>query len=86
MEINNDNTEVVFRFRVGSYFLVHGKDDRFGENGGEPIFSWWLAPRIDRSYKGKDDDEGMPILYLGDAEAEACKTAGMTYRDETEKD
>lgn len=31
------------------------------------------------SYKGKDDQIGMPVIYLTDAEAEGCKNAGFSY-------
>ncbi len=72
-------------FTPSKWFLVHGKDDRFGDNGGNPVISWWLAPRIDRSEKGKDDDLGIPTVYLTDYEAETCRKAGFTkieYRGE----
>jgi len=57
---------------------VYGKDSRF-PNGEQ--MAWTLNHRIDMSYKGKDDQLGMEIIYLTEQEAEACKKAGFSYMD-----
>lgn len=79
MRIDNSNTKVSFDFTPAGYFLCYGKDDRFGDNGGHPLIVWTLNGRIDRSEKGKDDDVGIPIIYLTEQEAEQCKKAGFTW-------
>lgn len=65
MEIKS-NHEVNFTFSPKDYFLVHS------ENRDTPD-KWSLNFRIDRSYKGKDDDVGCPVLFLSDEEAEELK-------------
>ncbi len=80
MHINNQDTEVVFTFKPRNYFLIYANDDRF-PNADMKV--WTLNPRIDMSYKGKDDQVGMPVLYLSEQEAEACKKAGFSWIDET---
>lgn len=85
MRIDNKDIRVSFDFSPRTHLLVFAKDDRFGENGGHPLFVWSLNPRIDRSYKGKDDDVGIPIMYLSENEAEVLKKSGFSYMDLTEK-
>jgi hypothetical protein len=79
MKINKQNIEAIFTFSPKDYFLCYGKDDRFGENGGHPEMVWSLNPRIDRSEKGKDDDIGIPELYLSEEEAEELKKNGFAW-------
>lgn len=76
MKIDNSKTVVSFDFRPETHFLVYGKDDRFGDSS---LLVWSLNNRIDRSYKGKDDDVAVPTIYLSEQEAEQCKQAGFTY-------
>jgi hypothetical protein len=75
IKIENRNTEVQLTFTPAEYFLVHSKDKRYGDD--EMV--WTLNPRIDRSSKGKDDDIGVPIVYLDDEEAETFKKAGFSW-------
>mgnify|MGYP001565337013 CR=1 FL=1 len=70
-KINNQNTEVIFTFTPNDYFLV------YNQKGEE--YQWSLNPRIDRSYKGKDDDCGTAKFYLTVEEAEMCKKAGFDW-------
>ena len=77
IKIENRNTEVQLTFTPGEYFLVHSKDERFGD--GEMV--WTLNPRIDRSEEGKDDDIGIPVVYLDDKEAEVFKKAGFSWME-----
>ena len=78
MKIDKSKVEVSFTFSPETHFLVHAKDDRFGDNGGSLFMVWSLSPRIDRSDKGKDDDVGIPELYLSDEEAETLKSTGFS--------
>lgn len=75
MKIDNSQVKVSFDFSPATHFLVYSTDTRYGE--GEKV--WTLNYKIDRSYKGKDDDVGDPIIYLSEQEAEQCKKAGFTY-------
>lgn len=82
MNIDNSLTKVIFSFAPAHYFLVHSKDERFGNavDGDEnPVMVWSLNPRIDMSYAGKSDQVATPVIYLTDSEAEECKKAGFTY-------
>ena len=78
MKIDTGKISVSFDFSPDKYFLLYTKDDRFhnGHNGGCDIktckgclFVYCLAPRIDRSEKGKDDDCGICEIYIDDNEA-----------------
>ena len=69
MRIDNSNTKVIFEFSPADYFLVYKKGD----------YDWSLSPRIDRSEKGKDDDCGIPKIFLTEEEAEQCKKAGFSW-------
>ena len=63
------NNRLIFEFTPKEYFLVCHK---FGE--------WSLNPRIDRSEKGKkDDDCGSPVIFLTEEEAEMAKKAGFSW-------
>lgn len=82
MRIDNSDVKVSFYFSPRTHFLVYSKDDRFpnAEDGeGKTLMAWTLNPRIDMSYKGKDDQVAIPVIYLTDKEAEDCKRAGFTY-------
>lgn len=72
MNIDTKDVAAVFRFTSRTHILVHAKNE-FGE------MEWTLNPRIDRSFKGKDDDIGTPVVHLTDQEAEALKKSGFSY-------
>ena len=74
MRINNENVEVSFSFTPKQYFLIYSVNKPFGK-------VWSLNPRIDRSYKGKDDDVGCPVIFLSDEEAETCKKLGFSWME-----
>ena len=80
MKIDRSLIKAVFEFTAAEYFLVYAKDDRFSNatEGGKPLMVWTLNPRIDRSYKGKIDDCGMPVIYLEEAEAKKLQAGGFT--------
>lgn len=61
--------KVSFSFTPESHFLVKSKDDMLGD--------YSLNYRIDRSEKGKDDDIGMPQIYLSEKEAQICRDNGF---------
>jgi hypothetical protein len=69
MNIDTSGVEAVFRFSAKEYIMVLS-------NG-----QWSLNPRIDRSYKGKDEDIGSPIVFLTDQEAQALKSSGYLYTE-----
>lgn len=70
MKINKDNIIISFDFTPLEYFLCKSDDEMLGE--------YTLNPRIDRSYKGKSDDVGMPKIYLSQVEADICRQNGFT--------
>jgi len=89
MRIDQQDVKVSFDFSPRHYFLVYDKDYRFGngfDGDGKPLMTWTLNPRIDMSYKGKDDQVAIPVLYLSDKEAEQCKEAGFTWIDESDSE
>ena len=69
MEIDKSNTKAIFTFTPQDYFLCKSEDEMLGD--------YSLNYRIDRSEKGKDDDIGMPRIYLSEAEAELCRQNGF---------
>ena len=71
MTINKKIT-ASFSFSPDDYFLVLQDSRGMGKE-----FS--LNYRINRSEKGKDDDIGMPVIYLADLEAEIIKRDGFDY-------
>lgn len=66
MKIDNSQIKIIFEFSPKDYFLVKSKDE------------WSLNYRIDRSFKGKDDDIGAPRIFLTDEEAKICKKSGFS--------
>jgi len=82
LSIDNRDVRAVFSFTPRQYLLVRVEDLREPMPGEIYNFIWTLCPRIDRSEKGKDDDIGLPVLYLSDAEASVLKESGFAYRDE----
>ena len=74
MHIDKSKIELKFTFSPKEYFLVYA-DDQFG------LKQWSLNYRIDRSEKGKDDDVGMPKIYLTEEEAERAKKNGFSWTE-----
>lgn len=66
MKIEKQPSSVQLTFSPADYFLVKEKEE------------WHLAPRIDRSYKGKDDDIGSPVLMLEDGQEKTFQDALFT--------
>ena len=56
-------------FDPKDYFLT--KSD--AESNGE----YMLVHRINRNYKGKDDEEGMAVFYFQEKDAEMFRKAGF---------
>ncbi len=71
MEVDKSQVKVSFSFTPEEYFLckLYNNDLIHGD--------YSLNYRIDRSEKGKDDDIGMPKIYLNDKEAEVCRQNGF---------
>lgn len=85
MRIDKSKIIVSFDYSPESHFLVHAKDDRFsnGVDGeGNVLKVWTLNPRLDMSYKGKDDQWAIADLYLSDEEAKELKTLGFGVIEE----
>lgn len=66
MKINKLNIEVTFTFSPAGYFLVNNKGE------------WSLNTRIDRSEKGKDDDVGLPVIFVSEQEAKELFENGFS--------
>ncbi len=60
---------ICFSFAPPDYFLCKSPDKSLGE--------YSLNYRIDRSKKGKEDDVGMPKIYLTEEEAQMCRENGF---------
>lgn len=71
MRINTDKIVASFDFSPKDYFLCYSHDDRFPND--KTLKVWTLNPRIDRSYAGKDDDVGIPAIYLEEKNTEELK-------------
>ena len=69
MKIDKSQVKISFTFTPEQYFLCKSDDEMLGE--------YSLNYRIDRSEKSKDDDIGMPRIYLDKAEAEICRHNGF---------
>jgi hypothetical protein len=69
MNIDNSKVKISFDFTPEEYFLCKSDDKMLGD--------YTLNYRIDRSFKGKDDDIGMPRIYLTGQEAEMCRENGF---------
>lgn len=70
MQIKKDPTCVTLTFCPASYWLRKCNDE-FHED-------YMLTNRIDMSYSGKGDQEGTPVLYLTEDEAQVFKDAGFS--------
>lgn len=73
MKIEN-NAKAIFEFKASEWFLVKVEDET-------NEWQWTLNYRIDRSEKGKDDDVGMPKIFLTEEEADMCKKAGFSWTE-----
>ena len=69
MKIKKLPADIVITFSPKDYFLLKCKDNTLGD--------YVLHYRIDRSYKGKDDDIGMEKMYLDKTEARNFIEAGF---------
>lgn len=69
MKINKQDIKLIFEFSPKDYFLVKSDDDEY---------SYTLNPRIDRSYKGKSDDYGVPKIFLTEEEGQQAIKEGFT--------
>lgn len=67
MKIDNSHTRAWFDFTPADYVLVKTQD------------GYALAPRIDRSVKGKDDDIGPPVLSVTDEQADKLFQSGFSF-------
>lgn len=70
MKIDKSKIVISFDFSPEDYFLCKSDKEILGE--------YSLNPRIDRSFKGKDDDVGMPRIYLTEEEAQTCRENGFS--------
>lgn len=67
MNIDTTGVKAIFTFTSETHVLVHQNNE------------WTINARIDRSYKGKDDDISEPIIHILDSEAESLKKSGFAY-------
>ena len=63
------NADVSAVFSPNDCWLKKSDDEYKGE--------YMLCHRIDMSYCGKSDQEGSPVLYLSDEEAQVFREAGF---------
>ena len=70
MNIQPKPADVTITFRPQDYFLKKSDHEWQGE--------YMLVSRIDMSDKGKDDQEGSPVLYLFKEDAEVFRKAGFS--------
>ncbi len=68
--IHKSQVKISFDFTPAGYFLCKSDDEMLGD--------YSLNYRIDRSEKGKDDDIGMPRIYLSEQEAQICRENGFS--------
>ena len=73
MIVDKSKVKITFSFTPKEYFLCKCDDEMFGD--------YSLNYRIDRSHKGKDDDIGLPKIYLTAEEAEICRNNGFILVD-----
>ena len=65
--VNNSATQVTLTFTPTDSVLVYQPEQQ----------EWTLNHLIDRSYKGKDADIGLPVVHLTEEQAQVCKNAGF---------
>jgi hypothetical protein len=71
MKITKQPTNITITFSPKDYWLRENKDDPDWK--GE----YCLTNRVDMSYAGKSDQEGVVIMYLTKEQAQAFKEAGF---------
>jgi len=78
--VDEINRKAILEFNREDFFLVKSDDETKGE--------YALAWRIDRSYKGKEPDVGVPVIYLSEPEAKKLRSIldGVDLPDEFYKD
>lgn len=72
MKIDKSQVKISFDFTPAEYFLCKVYDEN-----EKMLGDYSLNYRIDRSEKGKDDDIGMPRIYLSEKEAQICRENGF---------
>ncbi len=70
MKVDKSKVKISFDFTPSEYFLCKSDDKMLGD--------YTLNYRIDRRYAGKDDDVGMPRIYLSKQEAQICRENGFS--------
>ena len=70
MEINRLPTPVTITFHPKDYWLKESDDEHKGTH--------MLCHRIDMSYADKGDQEGMPVFYFSEREAQVFREAGFS--------
>lgn len=70
MRIDKSQVKISFDFTPSEYFLCKSDDEMLGD--------YTLNYRVDRSEKGKDDDVGIPRIYLSEQEAQVCRENGFS--------
>jgi len=78
--IDEINKKAIIEFNHDEFFIVQSDDKMKGD--------YALAWRIDRSYKGKHADVGLPVIYLSEQEAKKLRTIlnGVNLPDEFYQD
>ena len=66
VNVDKSQIKISFDFSPKDYYLCHNEKDGYS-----------LNYRIDRSYKGKEDDVGQARIFLTDEEAEVCRQNGF---------
>lgn len=66
LKVDEIDRRIVIELDPSHMWLKKSDDDWKGE--------YMLCHRIDMSYKGKDDQEGAPIVYLSSSDAEKVRS------------
>lgn len=69
MHIYPKPAEVTITFSPNDYWIKESDDPLKGD--------FMLVVQIDMSYKGKDNQEGCPVLYLNEREVDIFRKAGF---------
>ena len=69
MNIQKQPTSVSITFSPKDYWLKESDDEHKGTH--------MLSHRIDMSYADKGDQEGMPVFYFSEQEAQTFREAGF---------
>ena len=78
--IDEINKKAIIEFNREDFFIVQSDDEMKGD--------YALAWKIDRSYKGKEPDVGLPVIYLSEEEAKKLRSIldGVDLPDDFYKD